>query len=65
MRIMKIIEYPLNDYREAANETCLQSVLSDYPVTIQSNTSCSFGNEVYNIAPGENKHPVPIMRDKM
>ena len=30
---------PLNEYRQATNETCLQSVLSDYPVTItQSNT---------------------------
>ena len=33
---------PVNDYRQATNETCLQSVLPDYPETIQSNTSCSF-----------------------
>ena len=56
---------PSNEYRQATNETCLQSVLPDYPVTIQSNTNCSLGNEVYNIAPGENKHPVSIMRHKM
>ena len=57
---------PLNEYRQATNETCLQSVLPDYPVTIQSNNkNCSLGNEVYNIAPGENKHPVSIMRHKM
>ena len=50
---------PLNQYRQATNETCLQSVLPDYPVTIQqSNKNCSLGNEVYNIAPGENRHPV-------
>ena len=55
---------PLNEYRQATNETCLQSVLSDYPVTItQSNTNCSLGNEVYNIAPGENRHPVSLMMD--
>ena len=54
---------PLNEYRQATNETCLQSVLPDYHVTIQSNKNCSLGNEVCNIAPGENKHPVSIMRD--
>ena len=56
---------PLNEHRQVANETCLQSVLPDYPVTIQSNKNCSLGNEVYNITPGENKHPVSIMRDTM
>ena len=55
---------PLNEYCQATNETCLQSVLSDYPVTIQSNKNCSLGNEVYNVAPGENRHPVSIMTDK-
>ena len=53
----------LNEYRQATNETCLQSVLPDYHVTIQSNKNCSLGNEVYNIAPGEKKHPISIMRD--
>ena len=54
---------PLNEYRQATNETCLQSVLPDDHVTIQNNTNCSLGNEVYNIAPGENRHPVSFMRD--
>ncbi len=26
---------PLNTHRQATNETCLQSVLPDYPVTLQ------------------------------
>ena len=56
---------PLNKYRQATNETCLQSVLPDYPITLQGNNErCSLGNEVYNIAPGERKHPVSIMMDK-
>ena len=55
----------LNEYRQPTNETCLQSVLPDYPVTIQQDAgNCSLGNEVYNIAPGENRHPVSIMTDK-
>ncbi|XP_028408493.1 uncharacterized protein LOC114531049 [Dendronephthya gigantea] len=53
---------PLNKYRRATNESCLQSVLPDYPVTIQQ--SGSLGNEIYDIAPGENRHPVSIMTDK-
>ena len=40
---------PLNVYRQPTNETYLQSVLPDYPVTIQSNKNCSLGNEVYDI----------------
>ena len=57
-------EDPLNEYRQATNESCLQSVLPDYPIRIaQSNKNCSLGNEVYNIAPGENRHPVSIMMD--
>ena len=56
---------PLNEYRQPTNETCLQPVLPDYPVTIQQDAgNCSLGNEVYNIAPGENRHPVSIMTDK-
>ena len=54
----------MNEYRQATNETCLQSVLSDYPVTAQqSSARHSLGNEIYNIAPGENRHPVSIMTD--
>ncbi|CAB3995694.1 Hypothetical predicted protein [Paramuricea clavata] len=55
---------PLNEYRQATNETCLQSVLPDYPVTIQSSERTSLGNEIYDIAPGENRHPVSIMTDQ-
>ena len=56
---------PLNQYRQATSETCLQSLSPDYPVTVeQNNGRCSLGNEVYNIAPGENRHPVSIMTDK-
>ena len=56
---------PLNEHRQATSETCLQSVLPDYPTTLETNSqrSPSLGNEVYNIAPGENKQPVSIMRD--
>ena len=54
----------MNEYRQATNETCLQSVLPDYPVATQNNKGCSLGNEVFNIAPGENRHPVSIMTDK-
>ena len=57
-------EDPLNAYRQATNETCFQSVLLDYSVAIHSNKNCSLGNEVINIAPGENRHSVSIMTDK-
>ena len=52
---------PLNEYRQATNQICLQSVLPDYLVGNHINKNCSLGNEVYNIAPGENRHPVSIM----
>ena len=55
---------PLNTHRQATHETCLQSVLPDYPVTLQQSQSCSLGNEIYDIAPGENRHPASIMTDK-
>ena len=55
---------PLNEHRQATHETCLQSVLPDYPVTVQSSEVGSLGSEIYNIAPGENTHPVSIMTDK-
>ena len=58
------IEDPMNEYSSPTSETCLQSVIPDYPVTVQHNDNASSGNEVYNIAPGENKHPVAIMMDK-
>ena len=57
---------PLNEHRSAASETCLQSILPNYPVNLE-NTDCSnsTGREVFNIAPGEDKHPVSIMTDKL
>ena len=54
----------LNTHRQATNETCLQSVLPDYPVTLQQSHSDSLGKEIYDIAPGENRHPTSIMTDK-
>ena len=56
---------PLNEHRSAASETCLQSVLPNYPVNLD-NTNCNTtGREVFNIAPGEGKHPVSLMTDKL
>ncbi|CAB3990176.1 Hypothetical predicted protein [Paramuricea clavata] len=57
---------PLNEHRSAASETCLQSILPNYPVSVE-NTDCdnSTGREVFNIAPGEGKHPVSMMTDKL
>ena len=48
---------PLNEHRLPTNETCLQSRIPDYPAVQE-------GNEIYDIAPGENKHPVSFMTDK-
>lgn len=57
-------KHPLNTYRQATSETCLQSVLPDYPVGIGNNdTNQSLGDEVYSIAPGENRHSSSIMSD--
>lgn len=61
------VDDPLNEFRAPTTETCLQSVLPDYPVTVnvqQNSHSKSHGNEIFNIAPGENKHPVSFMTDK-
>ena len=56
---------PLNEHRSTATETCLQSILPNYPVNLD-NTNCnSTGREVFNIAPGEGKHPVSLMTDKL
>lgn len=55
------VEDPLNEHRSPASETCLLSVIPDYPIlTEERNSSNSSGTEIYNIAPGENKHPVYI-----
>lgn len=58
------IEDPLNEYRMPINQTCLQSIIPNYPVMVNNNYEQSSGNEIYNIAPGENKHPVSFMTDK-
>ena len=55
---------PLNTHRQATHKTCLQSVLPDYPVTLQQSQNCSLGKEIYDIAPGESRHPTSIMTDK-
>ena len=55
----------MNEFRAATSETCFQSVLPNYPVNVEQNSSSkSVGNEIFNIAPGENKHPVSFMPDK-
>ena len=59
---LKENDNPLNTHRQATNETCLQSVLPDYPATLQQ--IGSLGNKIYDIAPGENRHPASIMTDK-
>ena len=52
---------PLNEHRAAVHETCLQSVIPSYPT---NNDSQSTGSEIFDVAPGENKHPVSLMLDK-
>ena len=52
---------PLNTHIQATHETCLQSVLPDHPIKIQQSQSCSLGNEIYDIVPGENRHPTSII----
>ena len=58
------IEDPLNEHRMPINQTCLQSIIPNYPVMVDNNNEQSSGNEIYSIAPGENKHPVSFMTDK-
>ena len=56
---------PVNEYQAPTSETCLQSVIPDYPVTVEQNDNVSSqGDEVYAIAPGESKHPVSFMVDQ-
>ena len=58
------IEDPLNENRLPISETCLQALTPDYPVIDEENQkTSSLGNEIYSIAPGENKHPVSLMTD--
>ena len=61
------VDDPLNEFRAPTTKTCLQSVLPDYPVTenVQQNSHIkSDGNEIFNIAPGESRHPVSFITDK-
>ena len=47
------------------SETCLRCRIQDYPAVQEGNeSSLSVGNEIYDIAPGESKHPVSFMTDK-
>ena len=59
---IEVSDDPLNTHRQPTNETFLQSVLPDYPVTLQQ--SGSLGSKIYNIAPAENRHPASIITDK-
>ena len=58
-------ENPLDNERAPTCETCLQSNMPNYPVLCDEEESgISAGNEIFEIAPGENKHPVCMMMDK-
>ena len=53
------VEDPFNEHQSPASETCLQSVIPDYPILTEAHQSDnSNGREIYIIAPGENKHLV-------
>ena len=57
---------PLNEHRSAASETCIRSILPNYPVNLgNTDGNNSTGREIFNIAPGEGKRPVPLMTDKL
>ena len=53
-------EDPLNKYKSMTSETCLQSKVPQYP--FDSNDAPL--NTVTSIAPGQNKHPVSLMKDQ-
>ena len=58
-------EDPLNEHRAATCETCLQSIIPDYPIiSKEEGRQRSAGNEIFSVAPGENKHPVSMMTDR-
>ena len=75
------IEDLQNMFRTNTNETCLQLWLPDYPPDIDRATessctentitdldgpqSSSAENEIFSTAPGEGKHPVHFMTDKL
>ena len=53
-------EDPLNKHKSMTSETCLQSKVPQYP--FDSNDAPL--NTVTSIAPGQNKHPVSLMKDQ-
>ena len=58
-------EDPLNEHRAATCETCLQSIVPDYPIiSDEEGRERSAGNEIFSVASGENKHPVSMMTDR-
>ena len=58
-------EDPLNEHRATTCETCLQSIIPDYPIiSDEEGKQRSAGNEIFSVAPGENKHPVSMMTDR-
>ena len=58
-------EDPLNELRAATCETCLQSIIPDDPIiSDEEGRERSAGNEIFSVAPRENKHPVSIMTDR-
>ena len=58
-------EDPLNEHRSASCETCLQSIIPDYPIiSDEEGRQRSSGNEIFSVAPGENKHPLSMMTDR-
>ena len=57
-------EDPLNEHRAATCETCLQSIIPDYPIISEEGRERSAGNEIFSVAPGENKHSVSMMTDR-
>ena len=58
-------EDPLDELRAATCETCLQSIIPDYPIiSDEEGRERSAGNEILRVAPGENKRPVSMMTDR-
>ena len=57
--------FSLNEHRVPTNETCIQAIIiPDYPAAIIDHQNASTGNEIYSVAPRENKHPVSFVMDK-
>ena len=58
-------EDPLNEHRAATCETYLQSIVPDCPIiSDEEGRERSVGNEIFSVAPEENKHPVSMMTDR-